>query len=90
MVRRVFFDEIKNVWYRILTDITNDERSLNKCTKILAQCKKGWRFSRPQSGLMSLVSDIPAGDGKIANRGLQCTQSRKLLTKQEGKERMDL
>jgi hypothetical protein len=32
-------------------------------------CKKGQRFSRPQPE--SLVSDIPAGDGKTANLFLQ-------------------
>ncbi len=45
--------------------------------------KNGLQFSRPQpgwhwpnliSGRKSLVSDIPAGDGKIVNLVLQCTQ----------------
>ncbi len=37
---------------------------------LLVHCKQGYRFSRPRE---SLVNDIPAGDGKIANLFLQCT-----------------
>jgi hypothetical protein len=48
---------------------------------IVVHCKKGYRFSRPQPGSHqsnslagnSLVCDIPAGDGNIANLFLPCT-----------------
>jgi hypothetical protein len=60
--------------------VVNTEARLKRYTVHFK--KKGYRFSRPQPGFHlpnspwpgknSLVSDIPAGDGKIANFFLQC------------------
>jgi hypothetical protein len=47
---------------------------MNVCCNVLYTVKKVSDFPVPSRDV-SLVSDIPAGDGKTANLFLQCTQT---------------
>ncbi len=63
-------DSIKRTAF-CLADRTERQQQLEPWTRNTCSyytVKKGYPFSCPQS----LVSDIPAGDGKTANRFLQC------------------
>ncbi len=51
----------------IVGDIIEAKGLFLKFHNNTVHCKKNWRFSRE-----SLVSDIPAGDGKTASLFLQC------------------